>query len=187
MSHVCTVPRRSRHSLLYTWLPAMCAIAAICVESTNSMGLTHTNAMLADVVRWTGHTPHAVDPFNRLFRKLGHFSGYGLLGVAFARGWLMRLSGRPNGLWKSAYLRAGVLGAACACLVASCDEFHQRFLPSRQASVHDVFLDTCGAITLIAAAGLFALRRQAMERLVASNPLNGSYSMQGPRPAYGAS
>ena len=33
-------------------------------------------------------------------------------------------------------------------LVASCDEWHQTFLPNRTGSVWDVLLDCCGAITL---------------------------------------
>ncbi len=177
----------SRRGHLYAWTPALLAVAAICVESTNGMGLAHTNAMLANVVRWTGHTPNAVDPFNRLFRKLGHFTGYGLLGVCFARGWLMLLRRRMHPSWRAVYVRAGLLGAACACFVASCDELHQRFLPSRQASMHDVFLDTCGAVTLIAAAGLFALRRKALAKLLASPVLQAGYSMQGTAPAYGGS
>ncbi len=176
---------RAKRTHLHAWIPALMAITVICVESTNSMGLTHTNAMLSSVVRWTGHQPTEVDPFNRLLRKLGHFTGYGLLGVCFARGWLMLVSRRAGLLWKAAYLRAGLLGVASACFVASCDELHQRFLPSRQASVHDVILDMCGAVTLIGVSGLFALRQQAMAKLRATHATQGIYSLQGSRPAFG--
>ncbi len=183
MSSACDSPRPSS---LYAWIPALIAVGVICVESTNSMGLAHTEAMLKSLVRWTGHTPGGVDPVNRLLRKVGHFSGYGMLGVCFARGWLTWFKQRGSGFWKTIYLRAGVLGATCAAAVASCDELHQRFLPSRHASVEDVLLDTCGAVTFIAAAGLFALRRRATASLPVAELGNGSYSMHGAAAVYSA-
>ena len=178
-------PLRTQHTDLRAWIPALIAVAVICAESTNGMGLTHTNAMLGSVVRWTGHQPTEVDPFNRLLRKLGHFTGYGLLGVCFAQGWLTVVQTRTRLFWKAAYLRAGLLGAASALFVASCDEFHQRFLPSRQASLHDVFLDSCGAVTLIAAAGLLVLRREALSKLrTAAQVGSQSYIPQQREPAF---
>ena len=115
MSNVREMPRRSR---VHAWWPAILAVAVICVESTNGMGLRHTNDMLAGAVRWSGHQATEVDPFNRLFRKLGHFTGYGLLGVCFARGWLR--SGRAHRAWKTAYVHAGLQGVASAFFFLIC-------------------------------------------------------------------
>jgi VanZ family protein len=46
------------------------------------------------------------------------------------------------------YLQVAVLGLLGTALVASCDEWHQTYLPNRTGSVWDVLLDCCGAITL---------------------------------------
>jgi VanZ family protein len=45
-------------------------------------------------------------------------------------------------LWR----RASVLAVLCTLLIASLDEYHQSFLPSRTASPVDVGIDLCGAI-----------------------------------------
>jgi VanZ family protein len=45
-------------------------------------------------------------------------------------------------LWR----RASVLAVLCTLLVASLDEYHQSFLPSRTSSPVDVGIDVCGAI-----------------------------------------
>ena len=45
-------------------------------------------------------------------------------------------------------MRAGLLGITSAAIVASADEIHQMFLPTRGASFNDVLLDTSGALAL---------------------------------------
>lgn len=83
-------------------------------------------------------------------RKTGHFLGYGLLSVAFFHGWRTSLPVRHvQALWRW----AAVLAVACTLLVASADEYHQSFLPSRTSSPWDVGIDLCGAI----AAQLFVI------------------------------
>jgi VanZ family protein len=44
-----------------------------------------------------------------------------------------------------ARLRLGWRCLAIVALYAASDEFHQRFVPTREASVVDVFIDTSGA------------------------------------------
>ena len=46
----------------------------------------------------------------------------------------------------------GSLGLAVAAAFAASDEFHQSFVPTRSASVHDVMLDVFGAIVGLAVA-----------------------------------
>jgi VanZ family protein len=48
---------------------------------------------------------------------------------------------------------------ACCAVYAGSDELHQLFVSSRQASVVDVMIDTCGA-----SAGLLALRGIKLRR-----------------------
>jgi VanZ family protein len=56
---------------------------------------------------------------------------------------------RGEGSWDWREARLVLLSVA---LYAASDEFHQLFVPGRDAAVHDVFIDTAGG-----AAGLFAL------------------------------
>jgi VanZ family protein len=45
-------------------------------------------------------------------------------------------------------VEASILAIFSTAIVASCDEFHQTFLPGRNGSPVDVLLDTAGACTL---------------------------------------
>jgi len=88
-----------------------------------------------------------IDALNFILRKCGHFVGYGVLGVLFARAFLMisgrSLAGRPL------MSRAVAFALLTTALVASADEIHQRYLPGRGPAVHDVLLDCTGAAILI--------------------------------------
>ena len=82
---------------------------------------------------------------HHLIRKTGHFVGYGLVSLAFFYSWrqtLHRMAVKHWTLWR----RASVLAVLCTLVVASLDEYHQSFLPSRTSSPIDVGIDLCGAI-----------------------------------------
>jgi len=88
-------------------------------------------------------------------RKGGHFIGYGVLGLLFFRALrasVARNAGRLAG-W-SVLLTA---------VVASLDEFHQSFIPSRTGSARDVALDTLGAVCLLTISLLY-LRLQHLTK-----------------------
>ena len=125
------------------WFPVALGITVIVFESTEFMGADHTSGPL----RWLfesvfGHASDARwEIIHHYIRKSGHFVGYGLLGLAWLRAWWMTLP-------RLRYLQVAVLGLLGTALVASCDEWHQTFLPNRTGSVWDVLLDCCGAITL---------------------------------------
>jgi VanZ family protein len=147
----------------FAWIPVFFGLAVICMESTNTMGAGHTAVWLQEFLHWTGHQDGLVGMLNHVLRKGGHFTGYGLLGICFARGWFSLLRRRITGSWSSLRLRAGAFGIASTLVVASADEIHQIFLPTRGASVWDVLLDTSGAVVLnLIFFGYLALRRNAL-------------------------
>ena len=80
-------------------------------------------------------------------RKSAHFIEYAVLGVLVWRTFRHDPAFRSYTVGHQFWLALLV-----AALYASTDEFHQKFVPSREPSVHDVMLDTCGA-----AAGLLLL------------------------------
>jgi VanZ family protein len=74
-------------------------------------------------------------------RKTGHFLGYGFIGLAWLRAWWLTLP-------RSRFLLDAFLALMGTALIASCDEWHQTFLPNRTGTPWDVLLDCTGAITL---------------------------------------
>jgi VanZ family protein len=125
------------------WLPVAAAICVILIESTEMFGSDHTSGPL----RWFFEkifcpvTDDRWEVLHHLIRKSGHFLGYGLMGLAWLRAWWMTLS-------RSRFIHDALLALLGTALVASCDEWHQTFLPNRTGTPWDVLLDCCGAITL---------------------------------------
>ena len=143
-----TSPSVSRISPL-AWVPVLCGVAVICMESTNKMGAVQTSIWLHQLLGMYGQgSDRIVELLNHYLRKGGHFTGYGILGLFFARGWYSVLRRRIAGSWSSLRMRAGALGVASVFVVGGCDEIHQIFLPTRGASFHDVLLDTSGALLM---------------------------------------
>lgn len=89
-----------------------------------------------------------------VLRKTGHFIGYATLSILLFRSWrgtFPRLSTR----W---CLQWATLAFVCTALVASLDEFHQSFLPSRTGTFRDVVLDSTAA--LVAQIVIFVILRR---------------------------
>jgi hypothetical protein len=144
------------------WTPAAIAVAIICVESTDTFSSQNTSSILRPIVeRWFGHIQDSSwELYHHYLRKTGHFIGYGLVAFTFLRAWLhtLDLPGFPPALlvgwlrgpssllaWR---LQSTLLAIVSTAIVASCDEYHQSFIPSRTGSPLDVLLDTAGACAL---------------------------------------
>ncbi len=147
-----TAPHNS-HSVRVpsNWLPMVFLLCAIAAESTRTAGQSHTLRFLSAVLNrlhLTGYCPDLSVTNNEL-RKLGHFCGYGLLGLFSTQVWLSLLlhSGRRG--WRLAARRGAALGVLTAASVATLDEWHQRYLPGRNSSFADVLLDTSGAVLFV--------------------------------------
>jgi hypothetical protein len=81
-----------------------------------------------------------------LMKKGGHAAGYALL--AFAN---MRALGWEKKRWQLAWL--------LAVLYSATDEFHQSFVPGRQAALMDVGIDAFGAAAGLALLKMLDFRR----------------------------
>jgi VanZ family protein len=129
------------------WLPAALSVLMIALESTATMSSDNTSRWLYPLwIHLFGPiSPARWEVVHHLIRKTGHFVGYGAVSLAFFYGWrqtLHRMSVKHWTLWR----RASVLAVLCTVVVASLDEYHQSFLPSRTSSPLDVGIDLCGAI-----------------------------------------
>jgi VanZ family protein len=135
--------RRGPGFWIGAWLPVFIGIAIIATESQEFMGSDHTEGPL----RWLfqlifGTVSDARwEIIHHLIRKSGHFVGYGLVGLTWLRAWWLTLP-------RSQFVYDALLALVGTGLVATCDEWHQSFLPNRNGSPWDVLLDCCGAITL---------------------------------------
>jgi VanZ family protein len=153
------ISRHNTFSLFINWIPALLALAVIAMESTATMSGENTSRWLLPLwIKFFGPVSGARwEEIHFLIRKSGHFVGYGLVSLAFYRGWRKSLQGSPRQSAWYRRLRAAGFAVFCTLLVASADEYHQSFLSGRTSSPYDVCLDVCGA--LVAHLMLFATLR----------------------------
>ena len=133
--------------LIHAWWPVAIACVVILIESTQALGAENTSRWLRPAFEFVfgRFSNPSWAQLHRLIRKTGHFIGYGMVCLTFLRAWLLTLADHRTVLLRQLHWRAtwrAILGAA---LVASCDEWHQTYLPNRTGTPWDVLLDTCGA------------------------------------------
>ena len=144
----------STKRILKVWLPSAVWLAVIAVESTNLGSAEHTGRILYPIL----HALFNINParfavWHAFLRKTGHVVGYFTLSVLLFRSWratFPRLSTR----W---CLQWATLALSSTSLVATLDEWHQSFLPSRTGTLRDVILDSTAA--LVAQIVVFAVLR----------------------------
>jgi VanZ family protein len=125
------------------WWPVALGVCVILVESTEWFGADYTSGPLRRL--YTAIFGPVRDAsweiIHHHIRKTGHFLGYGFIGLAWLRAWWMTL---PH----SRFFQDALLALLGTAAIASCDEWHQAFLPNRTGTPIDVLLDCSGAITL---------------------------------------
>jgi VanZ family protein len=130
------------------WFPVVFCMAVIAVESQPMFGADHTTGPLRHLFEslFGSISEDHWDTVHFLIRKCGHFTGYGILSLAWFRAFRLafRFPGYPFRNWRQPHGLA-MLGTL---LVASSDEFHQTFLPNRTGTFHDVVVDCSGALIM---------------------------------------
>ena len=124
---------------LVRWIPAILWTAVILSFSNDFFSAGHSIDWLGSILSHVGHPlpPHQIDRLNHVIRKAAHLTEY------FILGWLLfrALRGDDEGF----RLRWAIIAIALAACVASIDEWHQFFVPSRTSSPWDALLDSLGA------------------------------------------
>lgn len=168
-------------TFLRNWWPALAWVGVLFAESHDFASAKNTGSLLEKVLSlFVPHVdPVFVDHLNEVLRKTGHFIGYGILGVLVFlalrntnRDRLRALIRPPWGsylrdIWR---LEWSFLGVMAAIGMATYDEIHQTFIPSRTGRWQDVVLDTCGAIVTQFIVYWFAMRRMKRGDKLASKP-----------------
>ncbi len=133
--------------LLIDWLPAALSVLVIYLESTATMSANNTSRWLYPiwVYLFGPITSQHWGEVHHLIRKTGHFVGYGGVSLTFFYSWRQTFYRLGVGQWRL-WRRASLAAILCTLFIASMDEFHQSFLPSRTSSPIDVCIDLGGAI-----------------------------------------
>ena len=133
-----------RHHVLKAWIAAILWLIVIAIESSALLSAHNTGRILYPVLHFLFGMTHArFEHWHIYLRKGGHIFGYGLLSILLFRAWRETLPLARNGKWAFRWATIAVLGTA---LVASLDEWHQSFIPTRTGTPWDVLLDTCAGI-----------------------------------------
>jgi VanZ family protein len=139
----------SRPNLVRAWWPAAVWICLIAFESTDFFSSEHTGGMLYGLLtRLFGQIDfYKFLVFHHYLRKTGHVVGYGMLSLLLLRGWRATFRYVPTLL-----LRASLLSWLGTAIVASLDEWHQSYIPSRTGTIWDVALDTVAGVAFLVVA-----------------------------------
>ncbi len=145
---------RDRHHVLKAWIALILWLIVIAIESTTYLSSQNTSRFLYPVMHFLFGIDYATfEPYHAFLRKTGHVLGYGLLSILLFRAWRETLP--TNGArWTFRWAGIAIIGTA---VVASLDEWHQSYLPSRTGTVRDVVLDSCAGIA--AQLAIFLVRR----------------------------
>ena len=133
-----------RHHVLKAWVAAILWLIVIFIESSAWLSAHNTGRILYPVLHYLFGMTHArFEHWHVYIRKGGHVFGYGLLSILLFRAWRETLPVASNAKWAVRWASIALLGTA---LVASLDEWHQSYLPSRTGTPWDVLLDTCAGL-----------------------------------------
>jgi VanZ family protein len=141
-------PLKTRR-FIFEWVPVLLWAAIIFWASGDRMSFQHSSNIIGPFLHWLfpqmpGEHVHAVVVF---VRKLAHVSEYAVLTYLIWR--LVRsYRSRDNSENICKEMRITLL---VVIMYAASDEFHQHFVPTREASVRDVLIDTSGAILALTA------------------------------------
>jgi VanZ family protein len=149
--------------LLKTWIAAILWLGLILAESTNYASAENTSRFLYPFLHFLlGVSRDHFPVWQFVIRKTGHFVGYFTLSLLLFRSWRATFP-FPGVSWTIQWARISFFMTA---LVASLDEWHQTYIPSRTGTLHDVLFDSTAA--LVAQVLLFAILRSRRQEAVDS-------------------
>jgi len=133
-----------RHDVLKAWIAAILWLILIAIESSAMLSAQNTSRFLYPLLNFLfGMDWERFEVWHFFIRKSGHVVGYGILSILLFRAWRATLPAMSEVKWTPRWASIAILGTA---LVASLDEWHQSFLPSRTGAIRDVVLDTCAGV-----------------------------------------
>ena len=163
------------------WLPVALWMGVVFTASADNHSYEHSSRLLAPLLHWLfpHMAQHTVDSLVLVGRKCAHLTEYAILASLVWRA-LRKPKRRDPRPWS--WREAG-LAVLFVAIYASTDEFHQRFVPTREPSIHDVVIDTTGAVIgmllLWALWKWFHRTRDFSEPTPPPSPSSGALPLQG--------
>jgi VanZ family protein len=126
-------------SLQY-WIPAICVAVLISTFSTHYFSGAETARFFIPLLRWLfpAASPHTLNLMHTGIRKLAHITEFGVFSTAVFHG----VRGERYG-WRFQW---ALITLIIAVSYAGLDEWHQSFVPMREARFRDVLIDSAGAL-----------------------------------------
>ena len=123
------------------WLPVILWFAFVFVMSTAGFSDGNTLSVIGRAIHalFPDLSHHQVLILHKIVRKLAHVFEYFILG-------LLLVNGFKNGKQKVWTWKISFMALLGVIIWAVGDEFHQSFVPVRQASMRDVAIDTTGGV-----------------------------------------
>ena len=123
-----------RHNLLKPWIAAILWLIVIAIESSALLSAHNTGQILYPLFHYLfGLDWERFEYWHFYIRKGGHVVGYAILSILLFRAWRATLPAMSAVKWTPRWASIAILGTA---LVASLDEWHQSFIPSRLSLIH---------------------------------------------------
>ena len=126
------------------YLPLSAWLVFIFFASSDNFNAGNTSRIIGPLILWLfpSTSPETLAIVHSSVRKLAHFTEYAILGFLAARAF--RTSPHPaiNRRWF-------LICIALVVVYALLDEYHQSFVPSRTASIHDSVIDMAGGLTVL--------------------------------------
>jgi VanZ family protein len=133
-----------RHELLKAWVAAILWLFVIAIESSALLSAHNTSRILYPLLHFLfGLDWEHFHHWHFYIRKGGHVVGYAILSILLFRAWRATLPAMSDVKWTPRWAIIALLGTA---FVASLDEWHQSFLPSRTGRWQDVVLDASAGL-----------------------------------------
>jgi VanZ family protein len=115
------------------------------MESTTMLSSENTDGVLYPIFHFlTNVDPARFEIWHHYLRKAGHFVGFFTLSWLLFRSWRATLPAIDLRRWTFQW---AIIAWLMAAFVASLDEWHQTYLPTRGGSIRDVALDSAAALT----------------------------------------
>ncbi len=134
-------------TLIKYWFPVVGWMAIIFIASADTHSLEHGSRVFGTVLHWLfPHVaPNTMQSMILVCRKCAHLAEYALLAVLLWRAFMVP-ERKVGQTWSP---RAAIWTMIGIVVYAGSDEYHQTFVPTRQGTVIDVIIDSCGALTAL--------------------------------------
>lgn len=150
-----TLPTSTTTRRVWRYGPLLLWLLFISFASTSGFSAANTSQIFRPLLLWLFPTlsDARLETLHFLTRKLGHFTEYAVLGFLAWRAFVTSSNHFVQRRWFQ-------LGLVLVVAYALLDEFHQRFEPTRTASIYDSGIDVMGGLTVLVLCKLLGARAQ---------------------------